>query len=226
MIIKRATLEDCDEEKDTAIVIDVLRAFTTSAFAFAQGAHEIMLVSTVDEAFRLKARFPHSLTMGEEYGHPVEGFDYSNSPSLLLDHDLTGKLLIQRTSAGTQGVVRSRARNIIATGLCTVGATIDLIRRLDPNSITLVQTGVLAEGRGDEDVACADLIEAHLDGRSLDIDEIKERVKVSFSGKLFINPAHTAFPSEDLEVALEIDRFDFAMVVHEDNGVLVLRQER
>jgi len=32
MIIKRATLEDCHIETDIAIAIDVLRAFTTSAF--------------------------------------------------------------------------------------------------------------------------------------------------------------------------------------------------
>lgn len=225
MIIKRATLENCDREVDTAIIIDVLRAFTTSAFAFAQGALEIMLVSTVDDAFRLKSRFPQSLIMGEEQGYPIEGFDFSNSPSLLLDQDLTGKALIQRTSAGTQGVVRSQASNIMATGLCTVGATINLIHRLDPRSITLVQTEVFSDGSGDEDVACADLIEAHLEGRSLDVDEIKRRVRASFSGRQFTSPDHVAFPSADLEAALDIDRFDFAMMVHEENGVRILRKE-
>jgi 2-phosphosulfolactate phosphatase len=88
-----------------------------------------------------------------------------------------------------------------------------------------VQTGVLSDGRGDEDVACADFIEALLDGRSTDLDEIKERVRFSFDGKLFTNSDHVAFPSADLKAALEIDRFDFAMMVHEDDGVLLLRQE-
>lgn len=225
MIIKRATLEDCHNENDTAIVIDVLRAFTTSAFAFSQGACEIALVSTVEDAFNMRARFPHALIMGEDRGHPVEGFDFGNSPTLLLGQDLTGKTLIQRTSAGTQGVVRSRARNILATGLCTVSATIRLVRRLQPESITLVHTGVLADGWGDEDVACADLIESWLYGGSINIDDIKARVRDSYDGKLFTTPGHFAFPSADLEAALEIDRFDFAMLVHRGDGVLLLRQE-
>jgi 2-phosphosulfolactate phosphatase len=211
MIIKRATLEDCHKDTDTAIAIDVIRAFTTSAFAFSQGAREIALVSTIEDAFELKACFPKALTMGEDRGHPVEGFDFGNSPTLLLDQDLRGKRLIQRTSAGTQGVVRSRARNILATGLCTLSATI--------------QTGVLADGWGDEDVACADLIESQLCGSIIDIDEIRARVRDSYDGRLFTIPDHFAFPSADLEAALEIDRFDFAMMVHNDHGVLILRKE-
>ena len=89
MIIKRATLENGHKDTDTAIAIDVIRAFTTSAFAFSQGAHEIALVSAVEYALKLKARFPHALIMGEDGGHPVEGFDFGNSPTLLLDQDLS-----------------------------------------------------------------------------------------------------------------------------------------
>lgn len=225
MIIKRATLEDCHEETDTTVVIDVLRAFTTSAFAFSQGAGEIALVSTIEDAFKLKARFPHALTMGEDRGYPIQGFDFGNSPSRILDQDLTGKLLIQRTSAGTQGVVRSVAQNILATGLSTVSATVDWVRRLQPKSITLVQTGVLPDRTGDEDVACGDLIEAELEGREMDLDRIRERVRDSYSGRLFTDPDHFAYPSADLEAALAIDRFDFAMKVHNEDGMLLLRVE-
>ena len=203
----------------------MIRAFTTAAFAFSQGAREIALVSTVEDAFKLKTRFPKALIMGELRGHPIEGFDFGNSPTLLLDQDLMGKRLIQRTSAGTQGVVRSRARNILATGLCTLTATIQLVRRLQPDSITLIQTGVLAEGLGDEDIACADLIESQLCGWTIDIDVIKARVRDSYDGRLFTIPDHFAFPSADLEAALEIDRFNFAMMVHNDHGMLLLRKE-
>jgi phosphosulfolactate phosphohydrolase-like enzyme len=34
MEIKRATLENLGDESDTVVVIDVLRAFTTAAYAF------------------------------------------------------------------------------------------------------------------------------------------------------------------------------------------------
>lgn len=45
--------EECFKAKGFCVVIDVLRAFTTAAYAFAAGAKEIVLVSTVEEAFRM-----------------------------------------------------------------------------------------------------------------------------------------------------------------------------
>ena len=62
------------------VVIDVLRAFTTAAYAFAAGARRIWLVETVEEALAVKAARPGTLAMGENRGRWVEGFDFSNSP--------------------------------------------------------------------------------------------------------------------------------------------------
>ena len=42
------------EVDGVVVVIDVLRAFTTAAFAFDRGADEILLVSTVEEAFEVR----------------------------------------------------------------------------------------------------------------------------------------------------------------------------
>lgn len=58
MRIQRATLADCGDERDTVVVIDVLRAFTTAAYAFDAGVGEMLLVSTVEEAFELKKTLP------------------------------------------------------------------------------------------------------------------------------------------------------------------------
>ena len=44
MMIQRATRETCGEATGTVVVIDVLRAFTTAAYAFAAGAADITLV--------------------------------------------------------------------------------------------------------------------------------------------------------------------------------------
>ena len=43
-------------------VIDVLRAFTTAAFAFAAGVREIVLVGAVEEALALRERLPGAQT--------------------------------------------------------------------------------------------------------------------------------------------------------------------
>src|SRR5690349_20082319 len=106
--IERATNDTCGDATGAVVAIDVLRAFTTAAFAFAAGAREILLVSTVAEALALRERFPGSFIMGEVDGLPVDGFDFSNSPGDQLGRDFGGARFIQRTSAGTQGVVCSR----------------------------------------------------------------------------------------------------------------------
>ena len=46
------------------VVVDVLRAFTTAAYALAAGARHVYLVAGVDEALAFKAARPGVLAMG------------------------------------------------------------------------------------------------------------------------------------------------------------------
>jgi 2-phosphosulfolactate phosphatase len=158
--IRRATLDTCANETGTVIVIDVIRAFTTAAFAFAAGARDIALVSSIDEAFALRKCAPGLLLMGEEGGRPVPGFDFGNSPAALVEQDLSRRRLVQRTSQGTQGVVRSRkATELLAASFVCAGATARYVRRSAPDMLSFVITGARLPGEGDEDAACADYLE-------------------------------------------------------------------
>ena len=106
------------------VVVDVIRVFTTAAYAFGSGAAEIYLVGTVDEALAFKAANPGSLAMGEDRGLRPDGFDFPNSPAMVRDADLAGRTLVQRTSAGTQGVVRAvDATRLWAASLVVASAT-------------------------------------------------------------------------------------------------------
>jgi 2-phosphosulfolactate phosphatase len=223
MIISRATLATCSTATGLVVAIDVLRAFTTAAYLFEAGVSEIILVSSVSEALRLKDELPGSLTLGEIDGIKVDAFDLGNSPSQLPSEGLGGRRIIQRTTAGTQGVVlASRAETILAAALTNASATARCIQNLAPPEVTLIQTGLFPQqGWGDEDVACADLIEGLLLGRSLDLDEIARRVRASRSG-LHYDGTRPHFPPPDLDLALQVDRFDFAMQVERANGLHVL----
>lgn len=222
MNIQLATLDQCGQEKDTAVVIDVLRAFTTTTFAFAAGAEEIILVAAVEDAFLLSKKIPDALLMGEADGYPVDGFHLSNSPSALLGKDLTGKRIIHRSSAGTQGIVRSaHAKNILAGSLCCVNATVKIIRQISPEQLTIVTTGVFPNNYGDEDVACADMIEARIKGQAINTNSIIQRVQNSKAAQKF-KTGDSAFPKEDLILATQLDRFNFAMIVEKSDGLLKL----
>ena len=87
-----------------AVIVDVFRAFTTAAFCVGAGAREIVLVADHEHALALKREDPDLFLTGEIGGKPIAGFDVGNSPSAIEHLDLRGRRVVQRTSAGTQGV--------------------------------------------------------------------------------------------------------------------------
>src|SRR5438067_3028958 len=101
MEISRVTPLQAAQAHGVVIVIDVIRAFTVAAYAFAGGAHRLLLVRTVEEAHALRTRFPEALLVGEIGGRLISGFDLNNSPSLVAATNVSGRILIQRTGAGT-----------------------------------------------------------------------------------------------------------------------------
>ena len=224
MEFKRVTLETCSEATGTVVVIDVLRAFTCAAFAFAAGAEEIILVQETAEAFALQQEIPGVLLMGEVDGFPIEGFNYGNSPSALMNLDLTGHHFIQRTSRGTSGVVRSsRADMILTSSFCCAKATAKTILDHAPNTVTFVITGLSENGVGDEDVACADYLETLLQGHQPAPEPFLTRVTESVIGQQFLNPSYPELPADDLPCCTDLDRFDFAMLVRRKKGLLVMK---
>lgn len=224
MEIRRTTLENCNDADGIVVVNDVLRAFTTAAYAFDRGAEEILLVSTVEEAFNLRERYLDYLLIGEVGGLPIDGFDLPNSPSAVANLDLTSRGLIMRSTAGTQGTVRvNGADRLFAASLSVASATARLIKGLNPGFVTFVETGVQAKGGGEEDVACSDYIASLLLERPTNPTDIRNRVINSRAAAKFSNSGQPDFPATDLEHALKIDQFAFAMEVKRAGDLLVLR---
>ena len=224
MKFHHVSLKNCDSASGLVIVIDVLRAFSTAAYAFAAGAEGIYLVSTVEEAFIWNEKINHSMIMGEVDGLPVDGFDFGNSPPQFDGINLKGNHLIQRTTSGTQGAVRSQQANILlAAGFCNIGATAEYIKRLLPPEVTFVITGLRPGGWGEEDQACADFIEAKLSRNEVDPEPYLQRVRDSTPGRFFLDPELPNYPLKDLEYCLAINKFDFLMPIRR-NGKHLLMQ--
>lgn len=217
------SLDDCHTAKGVIIVIDVLRAFSTAAYAFSRGAREILLVSTVEEALSLRQQIAHSRVMGEVGGLRPEGFDFGNSPTYISQEDFSGMTLIQRTSAGTQGVVRSRGADVVlASSFVVAGATVKYVSGLNVSEVTFVITGKRADG-GDEDLACAEYLETIMRGDHPDKKPFIQRVLGSRDALQHLDPAETGFPLSDLEYCTQVDKFDFALPVTRENGNIIMR---
>lgn len=195
---------------ECAVVIDVLRAFTTAAFVFSVGAHKIIPVADPEEPFELKRRNANYLLMGEIQEEPIPGFDFGNSPTEIQKLDLSGRTVVQRTSAGTQGVVRSRKSQTILISIFVVAeATLKRILNLNPQKISFVNTG---KYNGDEDLALADYLETKIkNNHQTDAQPFIRRVESSPEGTFFSSSQHPQFPVSDLKHATSIDLFPFAM---------------
>jgi 2-phosphosulfolactate phosphatase len=199
------------------VIIDVIRAFTTAAYAFDAGIEEIELVSTVDELFARSG-----FRMGEVGGKLIPGADHNNSPSLLAGRRLSGRA-VQRTGAGTQGaVLATRARTLRCASLVVAGATARALG--DSDEVALVAMGAPGEPAEEEDWACALYIEALLRGEPPPRDLVVGLVRSS-KGASFHSAGDPDRPIEDIDCCVAIDRFDFAMKVDRRDGRLVLRKE-
>jgi len=214
------TLETCHTATGIVLVIDVLRAFSTAAYAFSHGAKEIYLVSEVQEALDLKSKTKNAKAIGEVGGLPPEGFDFGNSPTRILEHDLTGVTLIQRTGAGTQGAVRCKNADVmLATSFVVAQATINYVLKLNPNEITFVITGGMGN---DEDVSCAEFLEKQFTNQEIEAQSFIKRVYDSRDA-LEHMPDHPQFPKADLDYCSRINYFDFAMPITRKNDLLVMQ---
>jgi 2-phosphosulfolactate phosphatase len=213
------------EVTGAVVVIDVIRAFTTAAFAFAAGAHEIFLVATLDEALQLKLE-KNALAMGEIGGRRPDGFDLSNSPVLASQADLLGRTLVQRTSAGTQGVVAATsATRMWCASLVVATATAMEVRSSGLGAPTYVITGMFADDplmTGDDDRATAELIDRIRVGKASQANDTALFVAATHEAERTLALGGEDSHRDDVAFASRVDAFDFAMEVERVDGLFRL----
>ena len=212
-------------DADTVVVIDVLRSFTTAAVALARGASAIYPVENVSSAAGLVGQMENALSVGAVGGgDPVPGFDFGNSPAQLAGLDLSGRSLVMSTAAGVRGLQRfHHARRLYACALVCARATAAAIRADKPDEVCFVITGEWVDRDGDEDIACADYLEALLLGEQPAAEHYAQRVRDSDFGRRFSTGTWPNLPAADLDLCAQADLFDFAMPVQRENGRLVIR---
>ncbi|HEV2248968.1 MAG TPA: 2-phosphosulfolactate phosphatase [Candidatus Limnocylindria bacterium] len=216
MEVRRTSLvEGARAATGTAVIIDVFRAFTTAAFCVAAGATEVVLVADHAQALGMRAADPTVFLTGEIRGRPIQGFDAGNNPSVIQHLDLSGRRVVQRTSSGTQCVVAATgARRIVLGSLVIAGATLRHVRAV-ADEVTLVAASTTDPVDADEDLACAVYLERQLLGGTAPAPAV--RLLGDEEGW------PDWFPREDAILALQLDRFDFALPVTREDGLLVAR---
>ena len=209
-IIRRHGLAGAAEATGVAIVIDTFRAFSTAAYAHANGVGTHILVSEVDEARALRSTYPDSLLCGEDFGTKPPDFELDNSPYEIMNTDLAGRTLIQRTSAGTRCVMaalEAGASRVLPAGFATASATARAAS--EAAEVSIVASGRHGTDPAIEDDLTADYIEAALTGNTLDVD-VAALARASESADRFRTRA-SAKPA-DVDLCCDVDRFDFCLI--------------
>jgi 2-phosphosulfolactate phosphatase len=229
-ILRRSLLAGARAAEGVAVVIDVLRAFTSAAFMMHLGAEAIALLDDADAVLDLKRRRGY-LAVGEVGGRQPPGFDLGNSPSRILDagrNTFAGRRVAQRTSAGTQGAVAAadRSDQVILGSYVTAGAIARYIRGLSPppEAVSLVPMGAGGVHVTPDDEGCASYLEHLLTGRPYDHGAALQQILGHECALKFLRGDQARYPPADPVYCLQRDLFDFVLVASEEGGQLVARR--
>jgi len=207
------------------IVIDVIRAFTVSHYAFENGIKEIILVGDSDNAFDLKKLHPEYLISGETGGLKIDGFDFGNSPHEISEAFLQGKTLIQRTTNGVKAALHALdADHVMVTGFVNAYETAVWAKNLILTSYggDGIINVIASHPEGDDDLACAEYIRDLLLDEYNNLKLLQEntslRIIHSLAAKKFLDPANSDFQVLDLVKCLTISKSNFVMYINNDDS--------
>ncbi len=167
-----AEVSEADLVNKTAVVIDVLRASTTVAWALFNGAREVIPVDTIGAASELKQKLgkDHVLLAGEREGVKIEGFDLGNSPSEYQSSVVKEKIVVYCSTNGSKAMLKAgQASLCLLGGLVNLSAVLEKV--LDSGrDVVLVCSGT--GGRFSlEDALCGGLL----------VSELRKRLRQDFA---------------------------------------------
>ncbi|PKB71711.1 MAG: hypothetical protein BZY87_03995, partial [SAR202 cluster bacterium Io17-Chloro-G6] len=150
---------------------------------------------------------------------------YGNSPFEISTADVAGKTIVQSTRAGTVGVAAATKADKIYLGSFVVAeATVKTIIREEPDLVSIIAMGDRGRIRSDEDEQCALYLRNLLGGRRPSEEAVRSVVMDGGETQKFFDPSQTQYHPEDVELALRLNRFPFAMKINWEDGLLVARK--
>lgn len=213
------------DAEDLTIIIDVFRAFSTACYAIDKGIERIYPVGDIEQAYALKRANPDFLLAGERNEQKPEGFDFGNSPTHLLNADISAKSMIHTTSSGTQGIVNAvNADEIITGSFVNAGAIVRYIKNKNPITVSLVCMGYACQYPTDEDTLCATYIKNELENQPNDFKSMIETIRKGDGARFFEESKQEWSPKSDFDLCLDLNRFNFILKAEKEGDLQVLRK--
>ncbi|MBI3836775.1 MAG: 2-phosphosulfolactate phosphatase [Planctomycetia bacterium] len=114
----------------TCVVIDVLRATTTTVYALAVGARAVIPCLSIDGARQRAAAFSvgQAILGGERGGLAIPGFDLGNSPDEYTPGTVGGKTVVLTTTNGTKALLHcQQAAEVLIAAFVNLSAICDVL---------------------------------------------------------------------------------------------------
>jgi 2-phosphosulfolactate phosphatase len=213
-------LEGARQAEGLTVIIDVFRAFTVAPWLFEKGAKAVIPVANVEDAFEIQCCVNDVVLVGERGEKKIPGFDFGNSPSLLMSANLQNKTIVHTTSSGTQGIAGAvNASEILTGSFVNASAIVKYIKKLQPEVVSLVCMGYACQYATEEDSYCAEYIAALLRNEDPPFFNWKEIIRET-SGARFFDPSKAEWaPSSDFNYCMDLNRFDFVLKAEkQDDG--------
>ncbi len=129
---------------ETSVVIDVLRATTTIAWALENGANSVQVFADVDELKNEANSFNEEdkILVGERGGKKLDGFDLGNSPLGVSKEKVRGKRVFMSTTNGTRSLHRVReSKSLYTMALPNRKAIAERLISDNPKEVWIVGSG-------------------------------------------------------------------------------------
>ncbi|MBT4485213.1 MAG: hypothetical protein HOC71_16225 [Candidatus Latescibacteria bacterium] len=227
MQIKRFSLfEGLKKARGTTVVIDVFRAFTCEPLMYHYGARKIFLEADIEKCKKLRG---NAILVGEHNERPIETFDLTNSPSLIMakgraffgDRDV-----IHRTTSGVTGAAAAmdNADEVLLSSFVNARATAQYIQAGNPKLVSIVAMGIRSIEKAPEDEYCGDYIESLLTGKQYNHIQAVGEILRHETAQKFLRGDKSYLPREDPAICLQRDLFSFALKAQRDGELIVARK--
>ncbi len=220
-IVRLSLAEGAAAARGVAVVIDVFRAFTCEPLLYACGAERIVLEGDIGRCLGWRDRaltrgVPRPVLAGEHNELPIDGFDLTNSPYLILRHGramFEGRTVVHRTTSGVTGAIAALAgaERVYLASYLTARATAAVVRAQQPALVSIVAMGIRSKEPAPEDERCGDYIAALLDGSFYDHLAAVIEIVGHETAQKFLRGDKAYLPKEDPLLCLQRDLFDFAL---------------
>ncbi len=171
-----STLAEAPRLSKVVVIIDVFRASNTIISLLARDAYRVVTVETIDEAREIKRCNEDWILLGERGGMQLPGCDGDNSPAGRLK-SVVGNSVVLTSSGGTRCIAACGPdQTVIIGSFANAAALSNALRNMGANDVGFWAAGLAGERPAEEDILCAQFLEAIWLGKAQDFSSIHKKL--------------------------------------------------